>query len=125
MHNFFAVVFLPLVYLHASMSLPCVNTFDVKNELMHVLRGDYVPEHVAQKPKTFVGKFINDACANIATTKATLPGYEVTFMNILNACIITKVRVPAKKLDYYWIGHGFKWIYVGSSYITSEQLKGY
>mmetsp|Transcript_50311 Transcript_50311/g.151498 ORF Transcript_50311/g.151498 Transcript_50311/m.151498 type:complete len:135 (-) Transcript_50311:1255-1659(-) len=74
------VVAFPLVYISALQSCPQNESFDAKNELKRVMRGQNVPEGQPSKPKGLIAKTFKNLQATVQTELATSMGYEVTLM---------------------------------------------
>jgi hypothetical protein len=62
--------------------------------------------------------FLNEAFARINATLtteiATGLGYEIEMFPLAGAAYVASVRVPASRMDCYWIGANNRWYYVWS-----------
>ena len=113
----FYLVAAPLLYLYALQQCPLESSFEPKKELKRVLRGTYLPETHPDKPKGFLEGMAARVAASVTTELATLPGYQVTMINLAGAAIVSSVKVPTAKMECYWLGAFGKWYY-----ITSREL---
>jgi hypothetical protein len=107
----------PVLYLDALQQCPLESSFEPKKELRRVLRGKHLPETHPDKPKGFLEGMAVRAAASVTTELVTLPGYQVTMINLAGAAIVSSVKVPTAKMECYWVGAFGKWYY-----ITSREL---
>jgi len=114
------IVAFPMAYLYLVQTCPSQASFDVKKELRRVLRGHHLPEDHPDKPKGFFSEALARLNANLATELATFPGYEVTMVPFAGALIISCVRVPSAKRDFYWVGANSQWYYVYAMDIAED-----
>jgi hypothetical protein len=119
-----SLILLPIGFSYLSQNCPTIQSFDVKQQLKRVLRGQHLPENHPSKPQGFFSETIARVTASIATELATLPGYEVITTNVLGTCIVVKVRVPTANLDFYWIGIVQQWYFLYSSEINKNSTPG-
>jgi hypothetical protein len=113
----------PLLYLYLVGTCPSPDTFDAKQQLKRVLRGEHLPSNHPNKPKGLLGEAVARVQATVAAELATLPGYEVTLTELLGAANVACVRVPTANLDFYWIGVLNSWYYVCATEIASSSSK--
>lgn len=110
----------PIAYLYLVQTRPSDQSFDAKQQLKRVLRGQHLPEDHPDKPKGFLGETLARINASVATELATGLGYEVSLTTLASAATVAKVRVPTVNTDFYWLGAASRWTYVYSSEIKSE-----
>jgi hypothetical protein len=108
------VLALPLLYVYAMQTCPTISSFDAKKELKRVLRGQHLPEDHPNKPKGFLEEMAARVAATVTAELATFPGYELEVTNLGGAGWLMDVRVPAAKLQCFWIGAFNKWTYICS-----------
>eukprot|EP00536_Pseudo-nitzschia_multiseries_P017471 jgi/Psemu1/51032/gm1.51032_g len=109
------VALLPLVYIYGIQTCPPASSFDAKQQLRAVLRGDALPPDHPDKPKGgMLAQFLADAKATITSELATLPGYEVTITSIAGAALVATVTMPTTDLECCWVGCNHRWYYWGS-----------
>jgi hypothetical protein len=117
---FYAVV-LPLLYFHLLGTCPRADSFEAKRELKRVLRGAHLPDNHPDKPRGVLGEAVARVQASVAAELvATLPGYEVTFTDLLGAATVACVRVPTARRDFYWCGALNHWYYVCSTEVADK-----
>lgn len=114
------VVMFPVMYLYAVQTCPSNRSFDAKRELKRVLRGDHLAEDDPNKPRGFFQRAMAKTRATVATELSTGMGYEITMYNMLGACTLAAVRVPAADTDCFWIGAFGKWRYIGQRQIPDD-----
>ena len=107
------LLFFPVLYFYLLSSCPTPQSFDAKKELKRVLRGHHLPDDNPDKPKGFLSETLARINASVTTELATgLSGYEVTMVPLAGAATVACVRVPAARMDFYWVGAAHKWWYV-------------
>ena len=116
-----SVLALPLLYLYLASTCPPASSFEAKKELKRVLRGHHLPDHHPDKPKGWLGEAVARINATVATELATGLGYEETVVDLAGAIRVACVRVPAAKMDFYWVGALHTWYYVYSNEIVSDK----
>ena len=115
-----SILLLP-VLLYASQNVPSNESFDAKKELKRVLRGHHLSEDDPRKPKGWLEETIAKVQASVTTELSTSFGYEIEMTNILNFATLAHTRVPAAKVDCYWIGIFGKWHYLTMRNIPERQ----
>ena len=108
------VLALPIVYLYMVQQCPSDESFDAKRELKRVMRGHHLPEDHPDKPKGFFSETLARVAATVTAEVATGLGYELTLLSMAGAAKVASVRVPAAKMEYYWLGIIGKWYFVYS-----------
>jgi hypothetical protein len=114
------VLALPLLYVYALQTCPASTSFDAKKELKRVLRGQHLPEDHPNKPKGFLEEMAARVAASVTAELATFPGYEMEMTSLGGAGWLADVRVPAAKVQCFWIGAFNKWTYI-CSFDTPER----
>ena len=114
------VLALPLLYVYGLQTCPASTSFDAKKELKRVLRGQHLPEDHPNKPKGFLEEMAARVAASVTAELATFPGYEMEMTSLGGAGWLADVRVPAAKLQCFWIGAFNKWTYI-CSFDTPER----
>lgn len=112
---------MPLVFLYGINTCPSNSSFDAKQQLRMVLRGDQLPPDHPGKPKTNnnpLADIWNQAKAAIASELATLPGYEVKMTSLAGAATWTVVTMPTADIECYWLGCNHRWYYWGSKKLS-------
>jgi len=113
---------LPVIYLYGVNTCPPSSSFDAKDQLRMVFRGDHaLPDDHPSKPKASGGafqKFFADAKAVITSELATLPGYSIDIQSIAGAALFATVTMPTADLECYWVGCNHRWYYWGSKKIS-------
>mmetsp|Transcript_16890 Transcript_16890/g.38724 ORF Transcript_16890/g.38724 Transcript_16890/m.38724 type:complete len:216 (+) Transcript_16890:115-762(+) len=106
---------LPIVYIYGLQTCPPASSFDAKQELRAVFRGDPLPQDHPEKPKGgMLAQFLADAKATIASELVTLPGYEVTITSLAGAASLATVTMPTVDAQYLWVGWNHRWYYYGA-----------
>jgi hypothetical protein len=113
---------LPIAYLYLVQTCPADDTLDVKKELKRVMRGKHLPDDHPNKPKGFLSETLARVTASVTAEVATgLLGYEVTLISLASAATVARVRVPAARMTYYWLGANHAWHYVWSSEFPDDE----
>jgi hypothetical protein len=83
-----------------------MSSFDAKQQLKRVLRGENFSEDRPDKPRGFFQQLAAGVAASITAELATtFPGYEVTLTPFAGAAILAEVQVPTANMhDCYWVG---------------------
>jgi hypothetical protein len=86
-------------------------------ELMKIL--DSIPHafHVLfshSQSKGFLSETFARLSATVTTELATGLGYEIEMFPLAGAAYVAAVRVPASKMDCYWLGAVGRWYFVYS-----------
>jgi hypothetical protein len=118
------VAMLPVLYIYGINTCPPSSSFDAKQQLRIVMRGDTLPENHPDKPKANSNpfeSFFATAKAAIASELATLPGYSIDIASLMGAALFATVTMPTADLECYWLGCNHHWYYWGSKKI-SEQI---
>ena len=115
-----ALLIVPVGYLYLVHTCPSADTFDAKKELKRILRGHHLPANHPDKPHGFLSEALARLQATVTTELATLPGYDVTTINLAGACVVACTRVPSLRRDYYWVGVGQRWWYVYGAEMKNE-----
>jgi hypothetical protein len=111
----------PLLYIYLVNTCPSEASFDAKKEMKRVLRGAHLPDDDPNKPKGLISETLARINASLATEVATGLGYEVTLTDVAGAVRVACLRVPAAKMDFYWVGALKTWYYVYSMEIPSDK----
>jgi hypothetical protein len=119
------VLALVLLYVYGLQTCPSMSSFDAKQQLKRVLRGENLPEDHPDKPKGFLEQMATRLAASVTAELATFPGYEVTLTPFAGAAILAEVRVPTAKMHCYWVGAFGKWHYVYSREISTTDRQHY
>ena len=119
--SLYLIIFGPIAYLYMVQTCPSLESFDVRKELKRVMRGHHLPEDHPDKPKGFLAETAARLAATVTTEIATGMGYEVTTYDFQRAARLVWVRVPAGKMDYYWIGAFSHWRFVYSAEIDDDK----
>ena len=119
--SFFLFLFAPIAYLYMVQTCPSEQSFDVRKELKRVMRGHHLPDEHPDKPKGFLAETAARLAATVTTEIATGMGYEVTVYNLQRAALVVWVRVPAAKMDYYWVGAFSHWRFIYSAEILDDK----
>lgn len=107
------VLALPVLYVYGVQTCPADDSFDAKRELKRVMRGHHLPDDHPDKPRGFLSETLARLQATVTAEVATgFMGYEVTMINLAGAAKVASVRVPAAKMDYFWVGVVGRWFYV-------------
>jgi len=113
------VLAVPLLYLYLLYTCPPERSFDAKQQLKRVLRGQHLPDTDPNKPKGWLNETLARVQATVATELSTSLGYEVLMVPLLGGAMVwTQVKVPAANMNCYWIGAANRWTYLYSSEIT-------
>jgi hypothetical protein len=118
------IILIPFGLIYLTQTCPPIHSFDVKQQLKRVLRGQHLPENHPSKPKGFLSETFARVTASVATELATLPGYEVTTTDIIGTAILIKVRVPTANLDFFWLGAIQQWYFLYSKEIDTTTSTG-
>jgi hypothetical protein len=119
------ILALLLLYVYAMQTCPSLSSFDAKQQLKRVLRGENLPEDHPDKPRGFFEQMATRVAASVTAELATFPGYEVTLTPFAGAAILAEVRVPTAKMHCYWVGAFGKWHYVYSRDISTTDRQHY
>ena len=112
---------LPLAFVYGLNTCPPTSSFDAKQQLRMVFRGDHqLPPDHPQKPKSGFAQFMAEAKAAITSELATLPGYEVTMTSLAGAAIFATVTMTTADLECYWLGCNHRWYYWGSKKLSED-----
>mmetsp|Transcript_13587 Transcript_13587/g.14646 ORF Transcript_13587/g.14646 Transcript_13587/m.14646 type:complete len:220 (+) Transcript_13587:56-715(+) len=115
---------LPVIYMYGLNTCPPTSSFDAKDQLRMVFRGDALPDDHPSKPKSSTGvggafqQFFQDAKAVITSELATLPGYSVDINSLAGAALFATVTMPTADLECYWVGCNHRWYYWGSKKLS-------
>jgi hypothetical protein len=113
---------IPLLYIYGVNTCPPASSFDAKQQLRIVMRGDQLPENHPQKPNkgNILESFVASAKAVVASELATLPGYSIDITSLMGAALFATVTMPTADLECYWFGCNHHWYYWGSKNLSSE-----
>jgi hypothetical protein len=106
-----SVLLIP-AFIYANQTVPTNESFDAKKELKRVLRGYHLAEDDPRKPKGWLEQTIAKVQATVTTEVSTSFGYELEMINLMNFATLACTRVPAAKVDCYWVGAFGKWRYL-------------
>ena len=109
--NTLVLLLLPLLYLHLLSTCPTNESFDAKQQLKRVMRGEHLPEE--HKPQGIFERGLNRLAASVTAELATSLGYEVSVTEYFGVAKLTCVTVPVASYEYYWVGVAGKWRYLG------------
>ncbi|OEU20299.1 hypothetical protein FRACYDRAFT_236374 [Fragilariopsis cylindrus CCMP1102] len=114
---------IPILYIYGVNTCPPASSFDAKQQLRIVMRGDQLPENHPQKPNNkanILESFFASAKAVVASELATLPGYSIDITSLMGAALFATVTMPTADLECYWVGCNHHWYYWGSKNLSSE-----
>ena len=112
----------PILYIYGVNTCPPASSFDAKQQLRIVMRGDQLPENHPNKPNkaNILESFFASAKAVVASELATLPGYSIDITSLMGAALFATVTMPTADLECYWLGCNHHWYYWGSKNLSSE-----
>ena len=99
----------PFLYLYGVQTCPSDESFDAKQQLKRVLRGQNLPDDHPDKPRGFFQKTLAKVNASVTTELATSLGYEVSMFSALGACKVASVTVPSVNRTFVWLGVANQW----------------
>ncbi|GKZ01522.1 hypothetical protein MPSEU_001102800 [Mayamaea pseudoterrestris] len=113
------ILILPAAYVYCVLNCPSEDSFDIKQQLKRVMRGQHLPETHPDKPKGFFSETLARFQATVATELSTSLGYNLNMINVINAALVANVHVPSIEREFYWLGVNNHWYYLFSSSTSS------
>ena len=107
-------ILLPL-FISLRLTIPDLESFDVKKELKRVLRKEQLPASHPDKPRGWLEKVITKGMASVTGELLSGAGYEQKWTTFAGCWHIQEVELYATKSTCKWIGVFNKWYFLGQS----------
>jgi hypothetical protein len=102
----------PGLYAYLYYTCPKEESFDVRKEWKRVLRGYHLSDDHPDKPKGYLESVMARAVASVTVESTVLTGYKLESRSYGGAFIVTKLQLPSKEMEVYWIGVARQWHHV-------------